>query len=414
MQLLARPIMRNPPCSPFLHRYSVQLACAGASSCVDVRTLEILQRSVPTTLVSPSLNSSMIIVSTMKGVSELELKTIDNSSDVCPLDTSQLQAVEKDCGDPSTCKCVVETIQSEANPRICAEYVAADSLFRNSIVSCIRRDCDEFQYLLVFLLLLGGGIFGGTYLFCANSCSFRPKDDDEMTERDALEKEEEDVVEDLESENEDDEKQPVDVDLCDGIDDGEIGVLAQLALPYLVKSALDGEESEEEARRGKARIAVLAACASLAKKLGLKLVLVVPLVLQHNWVPVGFFAIDILVLIYFGFTGAYCPGSLYNELHVIIVGRRFVKTYRWRRFSLWMKFLVGFQGYSTVLGTAAQLATLVCLSLRLYIGRALLARAEVQDLATAAAGLLNVKGVIISCFAGLLFVEVVIFFICSR
>ncbi len=163
-------------------------------------------------------------------------------------------------------------------------------------------------------------------------------------------------------------------------------------------------------------MASLAACASLAKKLGLtrKLVLAIPLALQRNWIPVGFFAIDIVVLAYFTATGAYCPGSLYNDAHVLLTGRRFVRTFRWRRFSLWMKFFVGFQGYSSVLGTAAQLATFACLSLRLYVGRETLSRAETQDLALAAVSLLNVKGSSISCFAGLLFVDVVTSFLWSR
>jgi hypothetical protein len=321
--------------------------------------------------------------------------------------------IDKDCGTPSTCACVVETILRETNPRVCAEYAAAESLFRNSIVSCARRDCDEFQFLLVVFLLCFGGLLGGTYLFCANGCSFRPQGDDEESEQQALEEQAEGFVEGLKEEAEEEEPAP-DVDLCDGIDDGEIGVLAQLALPYFVQSALDNVASEESARRGRARVASLAAFASLVKKLGLKLVLVVPLALQRNWVPVAFFGIDVVVLVSFGAMGAYCPGSLYNELHVLLAGRRFVKEFRWRRFSLWMKFFVGFQGYSAVLGTAAQLATFACLALRLYVGRAPLTRAETQDLALAAVGLLNVKGAVISCFAGLLFVNVVISFAWSR
>ena len=335
----------------------------------------------------------------------------------CPLDPTQLKAIDEDCTAKRTCVCVVETILREENPRICAEYAAVDSLFRNSIVSCARRDCDEFQFLLVVFLLSCGGLLGGMYLFCANGCTFRPLDDDEETEGDALEQQAEDFVEGLKPEEEEEEEETniaADVDLCDGIDDGEIGILAQLALPYFVQSALDRVESEEDARRGRTRVASLAACASLVKKLGLKLVLVVPLVLQRNWIPVAFSASDVIVLIYFGGMGAYCPGSLYNELHVLLSGRRFVKAFRWRSFSLYMKFFVGFQGYSAVLGTAAQLATFACLSLRLVIGRSPLSRAETQDLVLAGVGLLNVKGAIISCFAGLLFVSVVVSFLYNK
>ena len=50
---------------------------------------------------------------------------------------------------------------------------------------------------------------------------------------------------------EDAEEEPAaEVDCCDGIDDGNLGVLAQLALPYLVQSALDCA-SEEEVRQGR-------------------------------------------------------------------------------------------------------------------------------------------------------------------
>ena len=79
------------------------------------------------------------------------------------------------------------------------------------------------------------------------------------------------------------------------------------------------------------------------KKLGLKLILAVPLILQKNWIPSGAFLIDILVLMYCAARGIYMPGSLYNEVHVLVKGRRFVRTYHWSRFSLWMKFFVGFQ-----------------------------------------------------------------------
>jgi hypothetical protein len=333
------------------------------------------------------------------------------SDAACQLDKAQLEAVNKECGSRQTCSCIMNTVLSEDNSRICSEYASTDSLFRNTIINCARRDCDEFQFVLVFLLLGGGGLLGGAYLCCSNGCSFRPKEDGETTEEEELAQQAEDFVDGLKPEAE--EEPAAEVDCCDGIDDGEIGVLAQLAIPFFVQSALDSA-SEEEVRRGRVRVASLAACASLAKKLGLKLVLVVPLALQRNWIPVGSFAIDVLVLAYFGATGAYCPGSLYNDLHVLLTGRRFVRAFRWRRFSLWMKFFVGFQGYSSVLGTAAQLATFACLSLRLYVGRETLSSAETQDLALAAVGLLNIKGASISCFAGLLFVDVVTSFLSSR
>ena len=66
-----------------------------------------------------------------------------------------------------------------------------------------------------------------------------------------------------------------------------------------------------------------------------------------------------------------------------------------------------------MLGTAAQIATLSCLSLRTAVGRRLLGPQEARDLALAAAGLLNIRGALVSCFAGLLFVCVVLSFVRS-
>ena len=145
---------------------------------------------------------------------------------VCPLTAAQRLAVDKDCGAPRTCACIADAILAEQNPRICAEYAAVDSLLRNGVVNCARRDCDEYQVALVLLLLLGGGFLGGAYLFCANGCSFRPMDEDEISEGEALEQQAAEVVEDRvkpEEEAEEELDLAADVDCCDGIDDGEVG-----------------------------------------------------------------------------------------------------------------------------------------------------------------------------------------------
>jgi hypothetical protein len=230
-------------------------------------------------------------------------------------------------------------MESETNPRICDAYEKQNSPFRNTIVNCLRRDCGEFQFMLVFCLLAFGGLLGGLLLCSMNGCSFRPMDQDEVSEGEALEEQARNFADGF-TEG-DDEQLPTEVDCTDGIDEGEIGVIAQFVLTRYCESALQG--SEEEAKAAKARVAKRFAAFSLLKKLGLKLILLVPLVLQGNWVPVGFFAIDVWVLIYCGATGAYCPGSLYNDVHVLANGKRFVRVYRWKRFSLWMKFFVGFQ-----------------------------------------------------------------------
>ena len=69
------------------------------------------------------------------------------------------------------------------------------------------------------------------------------------------------------------------------------------------------------------------------------------------------------------------------------------------------------QGYSAVLGTAAQITTFTCISLRAYIGRQLPTGLEARDYALAAAGLLNFRGALVSCFAGLLFLLVGVSFV---
>ena len=57
-------------------------------------------------------------------------------------------------------------------------------------------------------------------------------------------------------------------------------------------------------------------------ELGKKALVFVPLLLTANPACIAF-AIDIIVLLYFGYYGAYCPGSMYNRLHVIITGKNY-------------------------------------------------------------------------------------------
>ena len=72
------------------------------------------------------------------------------------------------------------------------------------------------------------------------------------------------------------------------------------------------------------------------------------------------------------------------------------------------------QGYSSVLGTAAQITTFACMSLRAYIGRRPPSGLELRDYALAAAGLLNFRGALVSCFAALLFICVMFSFAWAR
>ena len=256
----------------------------------------------------------------------------------CPIPSDLLKNIKQDCGGQQpVCDCIISTIESEANTHICNAYVDPNSPFRNAVVNCLGRDCGEFQFFLVFCLLVVGGMLGGVYLYLANGCTFRPHDQDEKSEAQALEE----CADDFAKSEDDTEQLPTEVDCGDGIEDGEMGVIAQFVLNWLYRAALEG--SEEERQAAKTTVAKLAAFAFLLRKLGLKLILAVPLVLQKNWIPVGAFLIDVVILVYCAVQSAYLPGSLYNEVHVLVKGRRFVRTYHWRRFSLWMKFFVGFQ-----------------------------------------------------------------------
>jgi hypothetical protein len=308
------------------------------------------------------VSSRRIMIQTQITV-QMDTDPSHDYSVACPIFPELRQQLNSACADTRSCNCTISTIEAEENPLLCSSYGYYKSPFRNAVVNCIRRDCGEYQFLLVIFLLFCGGVLGGAFLCCNNGCSFRPKeDDDEKSEGQALQEQAENVSSMVardhaaadessadESDSDDSDKYPTEVDLTDGIDEGEIGIIAQLALNHFYQSALQG--SEGEARKAKQRVATGAAAVSLLKKLGLKLLLVVPLVLQKNWIPVFFFMIDIAVLIYCGCSGAYCPGSLYNEVHVLVAGKRFVRRFRWKRFSLWMKFFVGFQVSLRMVGT---------------------------------------------------------------
>ena len=75
-------------------------------------------------------------------------------------------------------------------------------------------------------------------------------------------------------------------------------------------------------------LALFVSAFALLKKLALKLIIVIPLVLKHNTGSAVPYAIDGFVFVYFACQQKYFPGSLYNEVHALMVGRKFRKVLR--------------------------------------------------------------------------------------
>ena len=223
----------------------------------------------------------------------------------------------------------------------------------------MRRECGEYQFLLIFYMLGFGGVFGGLLLWATTgfSCTRTQrenvgKDDSEGLDTNGVQEPDDvsggpgnscegqtpsgdgnanvanaDVNKlqgsgDLELDDQGADEQ-LELDLVDGIEDGEEGVIAQLVISYLMyQCAKRSEELDEKRKRQVAGVFILLA---FTKKLGLKLILLIPLIIAKNIIPAAFFGIDFFVLMYFGYIKRYCPGSLYNELHVLRTGKKFVK-----------------------------------------------------------------------------------------
>ncbi len=73
---------------------------------------------------------------------------------------------------------------------------------------------------------------------------------------------------------------------------------------------------------------------SLLYNIGYRTVFVFIHIMNRNYVNPSLFAIDVCMAIYFGIKKMYCPGCLYNDLHVLIYKRKFVHVRTPRSFSL--------------------------------------------------------------------------------
>ncbi len=62
----------------------------------------------------------------------------------------------------------------------------------------------------------------------------------------------------------------------------------------------------------------------LLHNIGYRTVFVFIHIMNRNYVNPSLFAIDVCMAVYFGIKKMYCPGCLYNDLHVLIYKRKFV------------------------------------------------------------------------------------------
>ena len=224
-----------------------------------------------------------------------------------------------------------------ADQNTCSLYKSAE--YQNPVFQCLARECGEFNGYLLAYCLIFGGIVGGVFLFLINGCSLQPSGEKKFRQR-KLEREDRDDAKDMYNQmtgndetassnsqtgNSTDGNVPGScdsddhVDLLDGISDGEEGVIIQIIAKYL---------SRQKKTKHDPRLKTLAKMfkvIELLKKLALKIVVIVPLVLNHNIISVAPYAIDVVVFFYFGAKQKYFPGSLYNEVHALVTGRKFTK-----------------------------------------------------------------------------------------
>ena len=197
----------------------------------------------------------------------------------------------------------------EADESTCSLYKSLP--YQNPVMNCFGRECAYFNVELVFFMVLFGGCAGGILLLMMSGCTCRPSKrkrgdvEEEIFDPSSVE----DIVEDLVES----------VDLTDGIDSGEEGVIATYIVKYVCRK---GEQYITERLITAVYIFV---CIRLLKKLVLKLILVVPLLLRRDWTSSAFFVIDLYIFVWFAFKQKYFPSSMYNEVHVLITGKKFKK-----------------------------------------------------------------------------------------
>ena len=97
--------------------------------------------------------------------------------------------------------------------------------------------------------------------------------------------------------------------------------------------------------------------------LGQRLIFIVPAVLEDE--PSGtiyIYFFDILVALYYGIRQRYCPGSMYNEIHVFLTGRKFKKMFfsKSGKFSGWKKLILGLGAGATIIQSMETISRIIC------------------------------------------------------
>ena len=198
-----------------------------------------------------------------------------------------------------------------------------DKSYQNDVLGCLSRECGVFNGQLFAYCMMFGGVAGLIILYAINGGSFEPSGALRFNARKLQKRIREgmqDMIDQAEGNgpNESDD-QDTTLDLTDGIEEGEEGIILQLLANYLCNKAAKTDESRLR------NLATLFVAIAFLKKLGLKLIIVIPLILIKNWISAAPYVLDLVVLVYFGMNQKYFPGSLYNEIHTLLTGRKYKK-----------------------------------------------------------------------------------------
>jgi hypothetical protein len=188
----------------------------------------------------------------------------------------------------------------------------------NGVLECQARECGMFNFGLFWPCVLYGGVAGGFLIFLLSECTCAPSGELRFHAR-RLAKQDEEDAQDMFDQAAGDNDQDETLDLTDGINEGEEGVIIQLLVQYLDKKT---EEKNPERHKNLAWFFTLL---MFIKKLGLKLIVVGPLLHNSNTLSAISYIMDVLIFLIFGAKGKYFPGSLFNEVKALWSGRKFKK-----------------------------------------------------------------------------------------
>jgi hypothetical protein len=188
----------------------------------------------------------------------------------------------------------------------------------NDAFECQARECGFFNIYLLLSCIGFGGIAGGLLLYLLSGCSCVPSGELRFHSRRLADAKNEEAFDSFDLATMNDDKDET-LALTDGIHEGEEGVILQLIVEYL-----ETKSAEKHPDRHKL-LAWIFIFLMFIKKLGLKLVILVPLITNRNIVSAASYAVDVFVFFYFGVKGKYFPGSLSNEIYALCTGRKLRK-----------------------------------------------------------------------------------------